>query len=1272
MSTIIRIALLLGCTLGLVALLDAQSWQSTLVHYDSLGTLVYARDTAGNRIPDFSHAGYRGGGISLPALPVVHTISPVAGDNTSSIQAAINLVGAMALDGNGFRGALLLNPGVYRVSGTLHVNFDGVVLRGSGEGDDSTTNTIILGTGNTPVERDIIVAGGGTNTKWSGKVSGTQTNITDDTVFVGSRTFSVVDASPYVVGDNIVIYHPCTDAWLQAVNYGGTNGTEEWTVDSQPIVFNRFITAIDGNTITVDVPLFTTLVKSLSQSYMYKYNRSGLKRNIGVERLRVDITGWEPDTLDQGSSAWTAIALSQIEDGWVKNCTATHFVYAAVRTETATRITVDSCSGVNPVGSVDPSDANHRRYNFALDDASQHVLMQNCLAINGRHSFMSNGTTWVSGCVFYNVKVKNAFAPSEPHRRWSMGILYDNFVQLNGQLPGYSDELLGLYNRGDFGTGHGWAAAHCVLWNCNVAGANIYLQKPPTAQNYAIGCWGTVTGVKPPCPFNFPEGYKEGTNQPGLNPPSLYMAQLNQRLGITASIRTGNWSAASTWSGGAVPAAGSNVVITQGDSVTLDITNAECNDLGIAGTLLFPNSPNGRGLAVGGTLTIDSGGVLKTVPQTTNSTAIVHTLTLSGSLYNNGGTFDMRTGTGTTLSANTICAANVTFAGPSTSVVRMGPYSTTTNEFNALTIAKTPGARVVLESNVFGNTSSTVAGSVFTFTSGIVETGADTLVCLATSSGAVVGGSTGSYVIGNFGRARSSTAGSMFYPIGDSQGYRPLTLYTSTAGMTTKHYLTAAVKHANANTGSSLLLGGIQSVSPVRYYVVTYNQGASTSPSMAFHTFAPSYGTDDGVTPGLLNLRVAASEDGRSSWIAYGPSDHVVSLATPPTTITSDSLTGPHISIADHESFHIATATAVGNLPDAPVLNTPLHNDTLGSLPVAVSWSPVAGATAYWLEYSSDSLFSAAVIDSTLADTSSAIADAPFGTHTWWRVRAKNAEGWGPFSVHRSFLLYFALSLDAGSGWNLVSLPIGATDRRTSVLFPTSVSQAYAFLPGSGYRQHDSLTAGYGYWVKCSGPSSQVLSGEPVVVDTVPVSAGWNIIGSVSAPVAVATIGSIPPGLVISQVFGYNGTSYVTADSIEPGRGYWLKSAGPGGLILSGNPMLLPPGRVTMQKITEGPPAPPEDAQGGTAIPSEFRLGQNYPNPFNPVTCIRYEVPEAGFVSLNVYNVLGQLVADLVNQVQSAGSHTVMFDASEIPSGVYVYRLSFGMRQETRRMMIVR
>ncbi len=89
-------------------------------------------------------------------------------------------------------------------------------------------------------------------------------------------------------------------------------------------------------------------------------------------------------------------------------------------------------------------------------------------------------------------------------------------------------------------------------------------------------------------------------------------------------------------------------------------------------------------------------------------------------------------------------------------------------------------------------------------------------------------------------------------------------------------------------------------------------------------------------------------------------------------------------------------------------------------------------------------------------------------------------------------------------------------------------------------------------------------------------------------------------------------------------------------------------------------------------VPTSFALDQNYPNPFNPTTQIRYTTDQSGQIELKVYNLLGVEVATLVDQVQPAGEHAVSFDGSDLPSGVYLYRLTQGTKISTKQMMLVK
>lgn len=94
--------------------------------------------------------------------------------------------------------------------------------------------------------------------------------------------------------------------------------------------------------------------------------------------------------------------------------------------------------------------------------------------------------------------------------------------------------------------------------------------------------------------------------------------------------------------------------------------------------------------------------------------------------------------------------------------------------------------------------------------------------------------------------------------------------------------------------------------------------------------------------------------------------------------------------------------------------------------------------------------------------------------------------------------------------------------------------------------------------------------------------------------------------------------------------------------------------------------------QNGTEIPNTYSLSQNYPNPFNPTTNISFDIPSASNVNLRVYNILGAEVKVLANLHLSAGKYDVQFDASELPSGTYFYRLTSSNFSETKKMILIK
>ncbi len=284
--------------------------------------------------------------------------------------------------------------------------------------------------------------------------------------------------------------------------------------------------------------------------------------------------------------------------------------------------------------------------------------------------------------------------------------------------------------------------------------------------------------------------------------------------------------------------------------------------------------------------------------------------------------------------------------------------------------------------------------------------------------------------------------------------------------------------------------------------------------------------------------------------------------------------------------------------------------------------------------------------------------DSASGDTIRLRHRSSYLFQYSSLRVFTIWIAYDASFLAITPGWNLISVPRLEADSTKRRLFPTAISSAFGY--DGSYVVSDILARGRGYWLKFEAGETMAFNGTTVLIDTVELREGWNMIGSLSVAIPVGSIASIPPGVATSRFFDYQGT-YRQADSIVPGHGYWVRVYQKCSLVLSPAAGASRAGRPQIGVIEGLPPGPPGElsADPASPLPRDLILFQNYPNPFNPSTMIRYALPEAADVRLVLGDVLGREVAILRDGTEQPGMHELSLDADRLrlPGGTYFYRL---------------
>ncbi|HWX18746.1 MAG TPA: hypothetical protein VN578_02460 [Candidatus Binatia bacterium] len=543
--------------------------QAQWVHFGANGALSYHADNVGNRLPDFSWAGYMGGGAPLPVVPVKQTRTATGGDNTAGIQSAINAVSALTPDANGFRGAVLLKAGTYTIAGTLSIGASGVVLRG--EGNNTNTGTVLLVTG---LARNVITVGG--SGSWS--KTGSTSTITDSYVPIGATNFHVSSASGFAVGNFIVVQRPQTQPWIHAI--GMDLLTNPWT-PGNGLYFERQITALSGNQLTIDVPLCNPIESAWTTGQVSQVTDSSRIQKVGLENLcGVGQIADYPSNILSG----VFLVYQNLKNGWAHDLLLSGWGNGITLGTGLKWCTVQDCQYVNPATGT--SSAAPAAY--TIGDSGAMCLFQRCTSSGGYYHIMVTQAGTPGPNVFLN------FTCSGPHQRWAAWALHDNINMAADSLGGYTP-YLAINNRGNAGSGQGWGAGFSVMYNCQVP--QFQLEEPATTTNHYN--W-TIGGI----------GSNKSYSDPGISdllgtivsPRSLYLEQLKERLGPAAIENIGypvfTLSATPTT---ASVAPGNNA----GFTVSVGATNNFADTVGLsisglplgAGAVFSTNSISGTGSA---------------------------------------------------------------------------------------------------------------------------------------------------------------------------------------------------------------------------------------------------------------------------------------------------------------------------------------------------------------------------------------------------------------------------------------------------------------------------------------------------------------------------------------------------------------------------------------------------------------------------------------------------------------------------------------------------
>lgn len=397
-------------------------------------------------------------------------------------------------------------------------------------------------------------------------------SIVDAYVPVGTHSFEVKSAAGYALGDRIVVHRPSTAEWIHSIGcdalkpkwfkvdsaewikegkapgiYFQREGkysknhiakledetwaeflkrvpfsedalafdiTKQWEAGDYDFYFERRITAIEGNRITIDAPIVHSLDQNYGGGAIYRYETPGRVTEVGIENLRLisefsdsipDHPYGDPEETKRAEKhAWHGIRLMKdTENTWVRDVTGNYFGWSLI-SASGIRATIQDCVNLGHASKI----TGGRRYPFMIN--GQLNLVQRCITFEGRHEFVTQQGT-LGPNVFVDCLGFNSKSNAGPHHRYSVGTLFDN---VSSRKPMESRF------RGNSGTGHGWAGTQTCFYNC--VAPEFQVEAPPGGISWVIGSAPTTNSVA------------------RVEPASLYYQQVEDRLGPEAVNRLVN------------------------------------------------------------------------------------------------------------------------------------------------------------------------------------------------------------------------------------------------------------------------------------------------------------------------------------------------------------------------------------------------------------------------------------------------------------------------------------------------------------------------------------------------------------------------------------------------------------------------------------------------------------------------------------------------------------------------------------------------------------